>query len=77
MRWADDHAQAIGAIDPTMSEEIYNRVADNWRPLFAIADVAGGEWPDRVRVAAVTMLSRRWKLARGSKIGNRYRARVR
>ena len=23
----------------------YNRVADNWRPIFAIAQIAGGDWP--------------------------------
>ncbi len=25
----------------------YNRLADNWRPLFAIAQAAGGDWPRR------------------------------
>src|SRR4051794_12975412 len=25
----------------------FNRLADNWRPLLAIAQVAGGEWPER------------------------------
>jgi hypothetical protein len=29
-----------------------NRTADNWRPLFAIADECGGEWPERVREIA-------------------------
>jgi hypothetical protein len=29
--------------------ELLNRFADNWRPLFAIADEAGGDWPARVR----------------------------
>ena len=28
-----------------MPASAYNRVADNWRPLFAIAQVAGGDWP--------------------------------
>ena len=27
----------------TCRRGIYNRVADNWRPLFQIADVAGGD----------------------------------
>src|SRR5262249_23000116 len=31
---------------------LINRVADNWRPLFAIADLVGSDWPDRVRKAA-------------------------
>jgi putative DNA primase/helicase len=51
-RWAQDHAARIGAADPAMPSGIYNREADNWRPLLAIADVAGGEWPKRVRDAA-------------------------
>ena len=35
-----------------MPAEIGNRTADNWRPLIAIADVAGGEWPERAREIA-------------------------
>jgi hypothetical protein len=30
-----------------MPERAFNRVADNWRPLFAIAAIAGGDWPKR------------------------------
>jgi Protein of unknown function (DUF3631) len=30
-----------------MPDAAYNRVADNWRPLFAIAELAGGDWPKR------------------------------
>ena len=30
-----------------MPATAYNRVADNWRPLFAIAQIAGGDWPRR------------------------------
>src|SRR5262245_51697945 len=51
-RWASDYADRIGAADPAMPEGIINRAADNWRPLLAIADVAGGEWPARARKAA-------------------------
>ncbi len=38
---------------PTCRREIGNRTADNWRPLIAIADVAGGEWPERAREIAI------------------------
>jgi hypothetical protein len=31
---------------------LQNQAADNWRPLIAIADAAGGEWPSRVRQIA-------------------------
>jgi putative DNA primase/helicase len=50
-RWAQDHADAVAALDPEMPEGIINRAADNWRPLVAIADVIGGEWQERVRKA--------------------------
>lgn len=51
-RWAKDSANRIGAADPAMPGGIINREADNWRPLLAIADEAGGEWPERARKAA-------------------------
>ena len=38
--------------DPAMPDGLFNREADNWRPLFAIAEAAGGEWPRRAREAA-------------------------
>jgi len=34
-----------------MPDGIYNRRADNWRPLLAVAGVAGGNWPERARKA--------------------------
>jgi putative DNA primase/helicase len=50
-RWATDHASYIRCADPAMPDGVFNRVADNWRPLLAIADAAGGEWPERARRA--------------------------
>ena len=50
-RAAIDHADALRSSDPDMGS-LFNRDADNWRPLFAIADVAGGTWPKRVRELA-------------------------
>ena len=51
-RWAADNAEAVARADPAMLDSLFNREADNWRPLFAIAEAAGGEWPRRVREAA-------------------------
>ena len=34
-----------------------NRRADNWRLIFAIADLAGGGWGDKARTAAVRLES--------------------
>ena len=51
-RWAADNADRIAAADPEMPSGLHSREADNWRPLFAIAAAAGGEWPKRVQAAA-------------------------
>ena len=50
-RWCDDNRQSLTASDPN-TETLASRAADNWRPLFAIADLAGGRWPERARAVA-------------------------
>jgi putative DNA primase/helicase len=50
-RWAADNAERIGDADPEMPAGVFNREADNWRPLLAIADAAGDDWPERARDA--------------------------
>jgi putative DNA primase/helicase len=51
-RWAKDNSEPVGdADDPELPDGIFNREADNWRPLLAIADAAGGDWPKRARDA--------------------------
>src|SRR5262249_40600839 len=50
-RWCRDYADEVANADPAMPAGIYNREADNWRPLLAIADAAGGQWPERARDA--------------------------
>ena len=54
-RWANDNLETLRAMDPAMPLTITNRNADNWRPLLAVADAAGGEWPARARTIAETM----------------------
>jgi putative DNA primase/helicase len=54
-RWAADHGYALAEADPRVPAGIYNRAADNWRPLLAVAAVAGGEWRDRASDVAVTL----------------------
>jgi 5S rRNA maturation endonuclease (ribonuclease M5) len=56
-RWAGDYATAVRDCDPDMGDQI-NRVSDNWRPLYAIADVIGEEWPQRIREAAAALTPR-------------------
>lgn len=50
-RWATDHMEALREADPAMPDGIFNRLADNWRPLLAIADAAGGGWSTKARDA--------------------------
>jgi len=50
-RWTQDNFAALQACDPSMPPTAFNRLADNWRSLFAIAQIAGGDWPLRVREA--------------------------
>jgi hypothetical protein len=44
-RWAADHLGELRGADPEVPGELGDRAADNRRPLLAIADLAGGEWP--------------------------------
>jgi hypothetical protein len=55
-RFAADHEAALAAAEPTLPPALFNRVADNWRPLFAVAEAAGGGWPDRLTKASAALL---------------------
>jgi putative DNA primase/helicase len=52
-RWGADNADAIRACDPNIPDAIFNRAADNWAPLLAVAEVAGGDIPERARQVAL------------------------
>jgi hypothetical protein len=52
-RWATDHADELATADPQVPAKLKNRAADNWRPLLAVAELAGGEWPRLAREAAL------------------------
>jgi hypothetical protein len=43
--------------DVTVPDELNDRAADSWEPLLSIADAAGGSWPVRGRLAAITLSS--------------------
>ena len=57
-RWGHDHVEAIRSADPAQPPGLNDRAADNWRPLCAIAAVAGGDWPARITaaIAALTVM---------------------
>ena len=56
-RWTADNFDRLAAHDPDIPEWMFNRQADNWRPLFAIADVAGERWPQVAREIARKLTS--------------------
>jgi len=39
--------------DDALPEELSDRQQDSWEPLLAIADAAGGAWPEQARLAAI------------------------
>jgi hypothetical protein len=51
-RWVVDNLEALRAARPKPVADIDDRAADNWEALFAIADLAGEDWPVRARAAA-------------------------
>src|SRR5262249_51786627 len=51
-RWTADKAEQIRDTDPELPAGLFNRDGDNWRPLLAIAEVAGGKGPAEAREAA-------------------------
>ncbi|MDA1371706.1 MAG: DUF3631 domain-containing protein [Proteobacteria bacterium] len=55
--WCESIVNDVRDVFPDMPEEITDRNADMWEPLLAIADAAGGEWPSRSRVTAVTLVT--------------------
>lgn len=55
LRWVADHYDEVEAVEPAIPAGLDDRAADNWEPLLSIADVAGGDWPDRARRAAVVL----------------------
>ena len=54
-RWSEDNADAVRVARPVLPDSLHDRAADNWEPLFQIAEVAGGAWPDLARRAALRL----------------------
>jgi putative DNA primase/helicase len=51
-RWAADNATAAKELKPPLPAGFNNRLAANWRPLLAVAELAKGTWPEQAREAA-------------------------
>ena len=50
-RWSNDHIELVRESAPRLPTQAYNRLADNWRPIFSIAEVAGGNCINRANEA--------------------------
>ncbi|MEU1270017.1 DUF3631 domain-containing protein [Streptomyces sp. NPDC005799] len=55
--WAEQVSERVMNVWPAMPEGVTDRPADVWEPLLAIADAAGGDWPDRAREACVVLVT--------------------
>lgn len=53
--WSVSAIPILERVRPDIPEELGDRAADVWEPLLAIADMAGGNWPDQAREAASTL----------------------
>jgi len=54
-RFVLDHGAQIAIARPEIPTGLNDRAADIWEPLFALADLAAGEWPKLARHAAVAL----------------------
>jgi Protein of unknown function (DUF3631)/Domain of unknown function (DUF3854) len=53
--WTIRHLDRLAVARPLMPDGIVDRAADTWSSLLAVADVAGGSWPELARHAAVAI----------------------
>ncbi len=54
-RWAQDHRQQIETATATMPDALGDREQDIYEPLFVLANLAGGDWPARIKAAALAL----------------------
>ena len=53
--WADSAFGLIQKAESEIPDELDDRMMDAWEPLLAIAELAGGEWPERSRSSALVL----------------------
>jgi hypothetical protein len=54
--WATAVADQLAGSWPAMPDGVTDRPADVWEPILALADAAGGTWPDRARAACTRLV---------------------
>lgn len=55
--WAVAIAPRVAGAWPEMPDGVEDRNADVWEALLVVADAAGGDWPEKARVAAVALVA--------------------
>ena len=56
LRWSIDNMPTLDQAKPAMPEGFFSRREENYHLLFAIADLAGGDWPKKARAAAIKLV---------------------
>ena len=56
-KWAADVAGWVGDPWPDMPAGVADRAADVWEPLLMVADLAGGDWPQRAAEACTAFVT--------------------
>ena len=67
-RWSADNAAVLKESCPALPAGFGNRLAANWRLLFAIADLAGGTFPEQARAAAIKLSRKRHRPSEGLRL---------
>jgi hypothetical protein len=53
--WLEPQVDELHGARPALPDELDDRAQDMWEPLFAIAELAGGDWPQRALRAALEL----------------------
>lgn len=56
-KWAASVRKTVDGAFPAMPDGVTDRPADVWEPLLAVADAAGGAWPERAREACLELVT--------------------
>jgi hypothetical protein len=53
--WAGAHVERLAGLELPLPEELDDRAQEICEPLLAVAEVAGGDWPERARRAVIVL----------------------
>lgn len=55
VRWTQDNLAALTDCEPEIPDSLNDRAQDSWRPLLAIAEIAGSEWLELGLASAIKL----------------------